>query len=252
VPVARQRRPGTVGLGGAAPRIAPARRLRSVAASLDLAAVRAVLADLDGTLIDSTPATLRVYAGWMADRGITPPAEGHPHGVPAKQVVEMVAPHLDAADEARELERREIADTDGVRALNGAAELLAADAPWGLEVAIVTSCTARLADARLAAAGLTPPSVVVTADRTERVKPNPDPFLLAAELLGLEPCDCLVVEDAPAGIAAGRAAGMQVVALRTTHDDDALHGAHHLVDDLEALTAMLPMRLGLDLPPAVG
>ncbi|MBO9534831.1 MAG: HAD-IA family hydrolase [Solirubrobacteraceae bacterium] len=215
---------------------------------LDLGAVRAVLADLDGTLIDSTPATLRVYAGWMADRGIEAPGD-HPHGVPARQVVAMVAPHLDPAEEAAELERREVADVDGVRALSGAEELLAADAPWGLEVAIVTSCTAPLADARLGAAGLVPPSVVVTADRTERVKPDPDPFLLAAELLGLEPADCLVVEDAPAGIAAGRAAGMQVVALRTTHADHALVDAHLIVNDLAALTAMLPVRLGLDAAP---
>ncbi|MEH3054602.1 MAG: HAD-IA family hydrolase [Patulibacter minatonensis] len=218
--------------------------------ALDLAAVRAVLADLDGTLIDSTPATLRVYAGWMADRGITPPAE-HPHGVPAKQVVALVAPHLDPAEEAKELERREIADVEGVRALPGSTELLAPDAPWGLEVAIVTSCTAPLAGARLDAAGLTPPSIVVTADRTERVKPDPDPFLLAAELLGLEPADCLVVEDAPAGIAAGRAAGMQVVGLRTTHDDADLSAAHHVVDDLAALLAMLPVRVDFDVPEAV-
>jgi sugar-phosphatase len=216
--------------------------------ALDLAAVRAVLADLDGTLLDSTQATLRVYRGWMAERGITPP-EPHPHGVPCRQVVEQLAPHLDAGAEARELERREIADVQGVRMLPGASELLAADAPWGLEVAIVTSCTAPLAAARLAAAGLVPPSIVVTAERTERVKPHPDPFLLAADLLGLRPEDCLVIEDAPAGVAAGRAAGMQVVAVRTSHGDDELAHAHEVVDDVRALTTMLPMRLGLDLAP---
>lgn len=231
------------------------RSLAGVSAPLDLAAVRAVLSDLDGTLLDSTPATLRVYASWMADRGITPPGE-HPHGVPAKQVVEMVAPHLDPAEEAAELERREVADTDGVHMLPGAEALLSPDAPWGLDVAIVTSCTAPLAEARLAAAGLAPPSIVVTADRTERVKPDPDPYLLAAELLGLEPADCLVVEDAPAGVAAGIAAGMQVVAVRTTHDDAALAAAHAIVDNVAALTAMLPVRVDfdvpedLDLPPA--
>lgn len=209
-----------------------------------------MLADLDGTLLDSTPATLRVYRAWMRERGITPP-DPHPHGVPCRQVVELLAPHLDVDAEARELEHREVADVDGVRALDGAHALLATDAPWGLEVAIVTSCTAPLAGARLAAAQLTPPSVVVTAERTARVKPHPDPFLLAAELLGLRPEDCLVVEDAPAGISAGRAAGMQVVAVRTTHADDALAQAHHIVDDVAALTAMLPMRLGLDMPPPV-
>lgn len=216
--------------------------------ALDLAVVRAVLCDLDGTLLDSTPATLRVYGGWMAERGITPP-EPYPHGVPCRQVVAMLAPHLDVEAEAREIERREVSDVNGVRALPGAAELLAADAPWGLEVAIVTSCTAPLADARLTAAGLVPPSVVVTAERTERVKPDPDPYLLAAELLGLRPEDCLVVEDAPAGVAAGLAAGMQVVAVRTSHAGAELAAAHHLVEDVAELTAMLPMPLGLDTPP---
>lgn len=214
--------------------------------ALDLAAVRAVLCDLDGTLLDSTPATLRVYRGWMADRGIQPPAR-FPHGVPCRQVVELVAPHLDAAAEAAEIERREVADVDGVRALPGAAALLAADAPWRLEVAIVTSCTAPLASARLAAAGLVPPSVVVTAERTARVKPHPDPYLLAADLLGLRPEDCLVVEDAPAGVASGLAAGMQVVAVRTSHSSADLAAAHDLVDDIAELTAMLPLPLGLDL-----
>ncbi len=207
--------------------------------------MRAVLSDLDGTLLDSTPATLRVYRGWMAERGIAEP-DPYPHGVPCRQVVERLAPHLDAEVEAREIERREVADVDGVRALPGASALLAADAPWGLEVAIVTSCTAPLADARLAAAGLTPPSVVVTAERTRRVKPDPDPYLLAAELLGLRPEDCLVVEDAPAGVRAGLAAGMQVVAVRTSHGDADLAPAHHVVDDVAELTAMLPLPLGLD------
>ncbi|MDO9354967.1 MAG: HAD-IA family hydrolase, partial [Solirubrobacteraceae bacterium] len=181
---------------------------------LDLGAVRAILCDLDGTLIDSTEATERAYAAWMADRGVEPPAQ-HPHGIPAREVARMLAPHLDPDEEAADLERREVADTDGVVALPGAAELLAPESPWGLEVAIVTSCTAPLAQARLGAAGLSAPSIVVTAERTALVKPNPDPYLLAASLLGLEPADCVVLEDAPAGIAAGRAAGMQVVAVRS-------------------------------------
>jgi sugar-phosphatase len=216
-----------------------------LSASLDLGAVRAILCDLDGTLIDSTVAAERVYGQWMADRGVTPWDE-HPHGIPAREVVQMLAPQLDADAEAADLERREIADTEGVVALPGAAELLAADAPWGIEVAIVTSCTAPLADARIHVAGLPMPSIVVTAERTERVKPNPDPYLLAAELLGLLPIDCVVLEDAPAGIAAGRAAGMQVVAVRTSHDDAALAGADLIVDDAAAFAAMLPVRVPIE------
>lgn len=212
---------------------------------LDISVVRAILCDLDGTLIDSTQATERAYGAWMAERGIQPP-EHHPHGVPAKQVVAMLAPQLDAEVEALDLERREVQDTEGVVALPGAAELISSDAPWGLEVAIVTSCTAPLAEARLGAAGLIAPSIVITAERTELVKPNPDPYLLAADLLGLEPAVCLVIEDAPAGISAGRAAGMQVVAVRTSHDDRALSEAHLIVDDPAALAAMLPVRVAFD------
>jgi sugar-phosphatase len=217
-----------------------------VSESLDLSTVRAVLCDLDGTLVDSTDATERAYGSWMADRGITPWDE-HPHGIPARAVVAMLAPELDVEIEAKELERREVADTDGVVALPGAAELLAPDQPWGLEVAIVTSCTAPLAEARLGAAGLSAPSIVVTAERTERVKPNPDPYLLAAELLGLEPADCVVLEDAPAGVAAGRAAGMQVVAVRSSHADAALGEANLIVDDAAAFAAMLPVRVSIEL-----
>ena len=224
----------------------PSRTVARVSDHLDLGAVRAILSDLDGTLIDSTEATERVWNGWMADRDVTP-WERHPHGIPAKEVVEMLAPELDAGAEAAELERREIADTGGVTALPGAAELLAADAPWGLEVAIVTSCTAALAETRLRVANLPAPSIVVTAERTELVKPNPEPYLLAAELLGLSPADCVVIEDAPAGVDAGRAAGMQVVAVRTSHGDADLAAAHLIVDDVAALLAMLPMRSRLDI-----
>lgn len=216
--------------------------LPGVAGPLDLGAVRAILTDLDGTLVDSTEATERVWNGWKLDRGL-PTDEPHPHGIPAREVVELLAPQLDAGEEAAELERREIADTDGVIALPGAAELLAPEGAWGLEVAIVTSCTAPLAETRLRVAGLAPPSIVVTAERTERVKPNPDPYLLAAELLGLEPADCLVIEDAPAGVAAGRAAGMQVVAVTTSHGAGELADAHHLTADVAELLAMLPVRL---------
>jgi sugar-phosphatase len=209
-----------------------------VPSDVDFSGIRAILSDLDGTLIDSTIASERVYHGWMADRGLTPWAE-HPHGVTARAAVAMMAPELDPDVEAAELERREVADTDGVVALPGAAELLALGAGRGLEVAIVTSCTAPLAETRLRVAGLRAPAVMVTAERTERPKPNPDPYLLAAELLGLDPRACLVLEDAPAGIASGVAAGMRVVAVRTSHGDPALTGAHLVVDDAAAFVALL-------------
>jgi sugar-phosphatase len=195
--------------------------------------MRAILSDLDGTLIDSTPAVLRVWASWRADRGLGPlDVATHPHGVPARQVVERIAPHLDAAAEAAELERREVADLDGVVALPGAAELLGGTL-GDVRVGVVTSCTLPLADARLRAAGLPRPTgTLVTAERTERVKPDPDPYLLGADELGVAPADCVVLEDAPAGIAAGRAAGMRVVAVTTTHGAAELAAADEVVADV--------------------
>ncbi|WP_320672844.1 HAD-IA family hydrolase [Patulibacter defluvii] len=202
--------------------------------------IAAILSDLDGTLVDSTTAVLRVWHGWMADRGIVPP-DHHPHGIPAREVVAMLAPHLDPVAEADELERREIADLDGVVALPGARELLDPAAAGGRPpVAIVTSCTVPLAAARLGACGLPAPPLLVTSERTARVKPHPDPYLMAARELGVDPAACVVLEDAPAGIAAGRAAGMRVVAVRGTHEDDGpLAAADAIVDDVAAFLAGL-------------
>jgi sugar-phosphatase len=204
--------------------------------------MRAILSDLDGTLVDSTPAVLRVWQAWMRERGLpVVPDDEHPHGIPARAVVASMAPHLDADHEARELERREIADLDGVRELPGAASLLrAAVTPGGPgwpPVAVVTSCTAPLALARLRAARLPEPATMVTSERTARVKPDPDPYLLGARELGVSPEDCVVLEDAPAGVAAGLAAGMRVVAVRTSHSDADLRGAHEIVDDVAAFLA---------------
>lgn len=202
--------------------------------------MRAILSDLDGTLVDSTPAVLRVWRAWMHERRLPPvPAEEHPHGIPARAVVASLAPHLDADAEARDLERREIEDVEGVLPLPGAEALLgaaAAAAPhagWP-RVGVVTSCTRPLAIARLRAARLPLPRTLVTAERTDRVKPDPDPYLLGAEELGVSPGSCVVLEDAPAGIAAGRAAGMRVVAVRGSHDAGALRAADELVDDVAA------------------
>jgi sugar-phosphatase len=230
--------------------------------------MRAILSDLDGTLVDSTDAVLRVWHGWMRDRAVTPPGPGeHPHGIPARQVVAQLAPHLDALAEAQELERREIEDLDGVVALPGAETLLRAAASDDATappphrdsaspparggdgtpvqtslppIAVVTSCTRPLALARLGACRLPIPRVLVTAELTQRVKPDPDPYLLGAERLGVAPADCVVLEDAPAGIAAGRAAGMRVVAVRASHPDADLVDADEIVDDVAGFLARFP------------
>jgi len=173
----------------------------------------AVISDLDGVLVDSMAATARAWAAWGDRHGLDGVAiQAANHGKPAGEVVAAFVPPERLADEAAILERLEIEDTEGVVALPGAAGVLALPV-----VAIATSCVHPLARARIGAAGLLAPEVLVTSDQVANGKPAPDSYLLAAERLGLDPADCLVLEDAPAGVAAGRAAGMTVWAVTTTH-----------------------------------
>jgi mannitol-1-/sugar-/sorbitol-6-phosphatase len=187
-----------------------------------------VLSDLDGVLIDSTEAIVRTWRRWGRRLGIDARAvvEAN-HGRPARDVLAQFFPPEQLDAEAAAFEEAESTDTEGVVAMPGAADVLALPS-----VAIVTSCTVRLARARLAAAGLPEPAVLVTSDLTERGKPAPDPYLLGAERMGVTPADCIVLEDAPAGIAAGRAAGMAVWAVATTHDRGELAAADRVADRL--------------------
>jgi sugar-phosphatase len=109
-------------------------------------------------------------------------------------------------------------------------------------LAVVTSCGPDLAAARFAAARLSPPAVLITSDLTDRGKPHPDPYLAAASALGVSPHDCLVIEDAPAGIEAGLAAGATVWAVETTHSRDELSAASLVVADLWAVLERLGLR----------
>lgn len=175
----------------------------------------AVLFDMDGTLIDSTPVVTRSWHRWAAEEDVDPARLAGMHGVPAAGIISRLLPQdrwLAATDRINAME---LADTDGIRVLPGAAQALAA-LPAG-RAAIATSCTRALARARIAATHLAAPAEVVTADDTQRGKPAPDPYLLAARRLGTDPADCLVVEDAPSGIAAARAAGCATLAVATTH-----------------------------------
>lgn len=175
----------------------------------------AILFDMDGVLLNSTPAVARVWRQWAIERGFDPKEVVHKaHGRPSLTTIREYLPHADHAAENREVERREIADLDGVVALPGAAELLRslpADR-W----AIVTSCTRPLAEVRLKAAGLPRPACFVTSNDIKNGKPAPDPYLKGAEKLGFASRDCLVVEDVPAGIQSGKTAGCRVAALSTT------------------------------------
>ncbi len=197
---------------------------------------RGVLFDLDGVLVDSTPAVARVWAGWAHEHGFDPDeVVKKAHGRPSIATIRELLPNADHAAENREVERREIADVEDVVPLPGAMELLQA-LPldrW----AIVTSCTRALAAVRIGAAGLPKPKQMVTSTDVQHGKPDPEPYLKGAQILGVPAADCLVIEDAPAGIRAGKAAGSRVLALRTTASDAELQqaGADWIVDDCAEL-----------------
>ena len=194
----------------------------------------AILFDLDGVLIDSDAAVERAWERWTARHGLElARVLAESRGRRTTDTIRGVAPWLDAEAESRGLENAQSADTDDVHALAGAASLLESLPPGSWAVA--TSGTRQLATTRLAAAGLPAPSVFVTAEDVEHGKPDPEPYLAAAAALGVEPWTCLVVEDAPAGIAAGKAAGAAVLAVATTFAASELEGADHLTLSLAAL-----------------
>src|ERR1700686_3758789 len=169
----------------------------------------ALLFDMDGVLINSIPAVARVWRRWAIEHGFNPEeVVARAHGRPSLTTVREYLPHADHAAENREVERREIEDLEGVVPLPGALELLVA-----LPVdrwTIVTSCTRRLAEVRIKAAGLPLPKKMITSNDIIHGKPHPEPYLKGASLLGFLPADCVVIEDAPAGIRAGKAAGSRV------------------------------------------
>ncbi|WP_233507210.1 HAD-IA family hydrolase [Jiangella anatolica] len=176
----------------------------------------AILLDLDGTLVDSTDSIARCWLRWCREYDVDPAGLAAAHGRTTADIVADLLPGPMVSAALTRIDQLEIDDAVSVRALPGAAALLAS-IPEGRR-AVVTSGSKVIAAARMRAAGLTPPSVVVTADDVLRGKPNPEPYLLGAQRLGIDPARCVVVEDAPSGIAAARAAGMAVVAVTSTHE----------------------------------
>lgn len=174
---------------------------------------RAVLFDMDGTLVDSTAIVEEVWGEFAARYGLDI-AEilRTSHGVQAADTVRRFAPAgADVAALTEELGAMERVRTAGIIALPGAADLLRSLPAQA--VALVTSADRTLADIRMDAAGLDMPATAVTADLVTRGKPHPEGYLMAAGLLGVKPDDAVVFEDAPAGIAAGVAAGIRTVAV---------------------------------------
>jgi len=195
----------------------------------------AFLFDMDGTLINSIPSAVRAWTAWARRHGIdVAELMAVMHGVRAIETIRRFAPPgVDPQAEFEALLQAEIDDVADVVAIDGAAAFLASLPPerW----AIVTSAPLTLAEVRLRAAGVAPPAVMVTADDVARGKPAPDCFLLAAERLGVSPRDCLIWEDAPAGIAAGEAAGADVMVVTATHHAT-LATPHGSVVDYAALS----------------
>jgi sugar-phosphatase len=196
-----------------------------------------VLLDLDGTLIDSIAAVERSWIQWCSEYGVDPVRLLGFHGIPAARVIETLLPEGDRLAAFERIRDLEVADVADIVVLPGAAALLATLAEGGVPTAIVTSGTRDLAEARIAATGLTHPPVVVTASDVERGKPWPDPWLEGARRLGVDPAECLVVEDAVAGLRAGRAAGCRalVAVLGTTPPEELEPVADLVVPDLTHL-----------------
>lgn len=191
----------------------------------------ALLFDLDGTLISSIAATERVWGRWAARHGLDVPSFLQTmHGRRAVELIgELRLPGIDPKREAAGIAAEELVDLDGVVPIAGVRSLLDALPPnrW----AIVTSAPRDLAFARLASAGVPAPQILVGAEDTPRGKPEPDGFLLAAARLGVASRDCIVFEDAPAGIRAGEAAGATVIVV------DALGSVHTQAGDRPAIAS---------------
>lgn len=197
------------------------------------------LFDLDGTLVDSLPAVERAWVNWAKRRGVDPQdVLDFIHGKQAITSLRHFMPGESEAEIQQEfllLEQVEAQDTEGVTALPGAAALLARlnqlDIPW----AIVTSGSIPVATARRNAGGLPQPEVFITAEQVKKGKPQPDAYLLGAERLGLAPRDCVVVEDAAAGILSGLAAGCQVIGVNAPADAPKLDQVDLLLSSLEQI-----------------
>ena len=218
-----------------------------------------LLLDLDGVLIDSTPAVARVWQRWAMEHGFDPKtvvrmAHGRPSRTTIRELLLNAHTDIDCAvldKEDRGVERREMEDLDGVVLLPGARQLLNSLPPdrWN----IATSCTRPLAEVRLRAAGLPIPKTMITSSDVKIGKPDPEPYLKAAAKLGFAASDCIVVEDAPAGVRAGKAAGARVIAFLTTMNRRDLEdaGADWIVQncaDIAACNDDGGLKLSLSLP----
>jgi sugar-phosphatase len=200
--------------------------------------VSGMLFDMDGVLISSIGSVRRSWRRWAAHYGV-PNAESIeiPHGTRAIDIIPLINPGIDPVEGLRLIEELEIADTEDLQVLAGVRALLGSlpAERW----AIVTSATGRLLLGRLKAAGLPVPERLISGDMVARGKPDPEPYRRGAELLGFSAAECVVVEDAPSGVQAGRGAGCRVLGVLGTHSAEELRaaGAMWVVESLTKVQA---------------
>jgi sugar-phosphatase len=194
--------------------------------------VRGILFDMDGVLVSSLGSVERSWTTWAEARGIDPElAIKTCHGRRAIETVRLLRPDLNDAEELKWLEDLEVEDNEGLEILHGVKRILETlpEKYW----TVVTSATDRLARARMAYGGIPVPARMVTADMVTRGKPDPEPYRRGAELLGVPPADCLVIEDSASGAQAGHAAGCKVLATLFSHSLESLAAADWIVISLE-------------------
>ena len=207
-------------------------------AALRSVSCRAILFDLDGVLVDSAECVERTWRKWATDHRVDPERViAVAHGRRTIETVRMVAPQLSAEAELATLAASESTTSEGIYEIDGARELLEQlpAAKW----AVVTSGIRAVAEFRLRYARLPVPVVMICADEITRGKPAPEGYLAAASRLGYSSGDCLVIEDAPAGIESARGAGMRVIAITTTFGRESLKEADAVIERLTDLTVAL-------------
>jgi len=204
----------------------------SPAASLVTLHPRGILFDMDGVLVSSLGSVERTWEKWALARGIDPAlAIQTAHGRRAIETVRLLRPDLNDMEELVWLEQMEIADNIGLETLDGVERILdhLPERCW----TVVTSATEKLARSRMEHGGIRVPERIVSADLVTRGKPHPEPYRKGAELLGLRPADCLVIEDSASGAQAGHAAGCQVLATLYSHTLESLSDADWIVQSLD-------------------